>query len=96
MTLIDSYIKKHRLKQVPVLAQEIGVSATFVQARLDAMELVRSKEYLLMPNNEMIALINLIEVRKTGWAVDVARVRLKELNDARNSNDFTYRRALKI
>lgn len=80
MTIIDQYIRKNRFVDVPVLAKQIGVSSTFVQARLDIMQLKGNQDYKSTSSNEMAALVHLIEVRKTGWAVEVAKLRIQHLS----------------
>jgi hypothetical protein len=78
MTIIDKYITNNPCKAAKALAQEIGVSENFVRVRIASLESERTL-YRPNPSEEVTALLYLIQVRETGWAVDVAKERIAYL-----------------
>lgn len=81
MTIIDQYIVEHRdfLPDLQ-LAQRIGITVPQVIQRKAVLKRYKNKEdpkYDL--SFEMVALLELIKQRKTGWAVEVAKERIKKI-----------------
>lgn len=80
MTLIDKYIQTHINQPAFILAEQIGVSASFVQARRTILiDQYEPTKYPVNVREEIAALLNLISVRETGWAVDIAKERIRKL-----------------
>lgn len=83
MTIVDQYITDN-VQYYPVahIANKLGVDPAMVRSRIKL--LVPEPSIYTPPatiDKEMTALLRLIENRKTGWAVDVAKQRLRELQD---------------
>ncbi|WP_183560610.1 hypothetical protein [Mucilaginibacter sp. SP1R1] len=80
MTVIDKYISNNPGRPAARLAEEIGVSETFVKCRMLALVAASELARPITLTDEIHALINLINVRKDGWAVDIARERICQLD----------------
>lgn len=83
MNIIDQYITDHYNEPLDEIAIELGTSISYVMKRkIKLTEKPVITESIVIPsgvNNEMAALINLITLRKIGWAVGIAKERLKKL-----------------
>jgi hypothetical protein len=78
MTIIDKYITNNPSKPAEALAQEIGVSENFVRVRIASLDADGNK-HKPNPSDEVTALLYLIQLRETGWAVDIAKERVAYL-----------------
>jgi hypothetical protein len=79
MTIIDQYISAHPSNTNEELADAIGITERLVQARRLALADKVQVGFSVSINDEINALANVIEVRKSGWAVDVAKERIRQL-----------------
>jgi len=81
MSIIDDYITKNRdFLSDAEMSRELGLSAHWIAHRRTIINrFVPPKSTTITLSDEAVALIHLIEVRKTGWAVDVAKERLNDL-----------------
>ena len=82
MTVIDKYIRNNIKTSSEVLAYQLGVSASFVRVRRaiikkDMQSVLSSSHY----TDEVRALLHLIEIRQTGWAVEIAKQRIEYLEN---------------
>lgn len=89
MNLIDSFILAHHDEMtVPEIAYHIGIESKSITMRMKRLLSAKAKtDMYLKPvslNDEIVGLIKLIEDRQTGWAVDVAKQRLIDLNKLSN------------
>ncbi|WPU91833.1 hypothetical protein SNE25_21175 [Mucilaginibacter sabulilitoris] len=80
MTVIDKYIFNHPGRPAAKLAEEIGVSETFVKCRRLSLTAADVVSVPISTTDEIHALINLISVRGEGWAVEAAKERIRILN----------------
>jgi hypothetical protein len=80
MTIIDRYISNNTTTPAAKLANALGVSETFVKCRRAILADTGPVPHPLTTNEEIHALIYLIDERKEGWAVDVARERIRRLD----------------
>lgn len=79
MTIIDKYISTTMNSPASKIATELGISENFVKCRREILITSKRPVYSLDIIDEIRALINLIDTRKTGWAVDIAKNRIKQL-----------------
>jgi PP-loop superfamily ATP-utilizing enzyme len=82
MTIIDKYISNNPCRPAAIVAEELGVSETFVKCRREIINQVTQPESKSNVTEEIYALVNLIDVRKIGWAVDIAKQRILQLEAA--------------
>lgn len=88
MTLIDSYISAHLSSSASELAERIGVTEGFVKTRRLALADKVQVGYSVSIEDEINALLNLINIRQTGWAVDMAKERIRLLHFKSNVNNL--------
>jgi hypothetical protein len=82
MTVIDQYIADNLDLSDESLAMRIGVQPYFVKYRKRILKRNQNDSIEIATDSrteEMQALISLIETRKTGWAVDIARAILAKI-----------------
>jgi hypothetical protein len=90
MNLIDTYILDHyEHMSVTELSERIGLEVRSISHRkysvLRKVKKMKDQEQPLSINQEIVGLLRLIEDRKTGWAVDVAQQRLRDLKRKTNT-----------
>lgn len=86
MGLVDDYINNNYDFSIVQLSEDLGLDQTYLRS------IMRIRGYkrpirIDIPNTsseEIGALFNLISIRKTGWAVDIAKQRIKFLCDKNN------------
>jgi hypothetical protein len=83
MTIVDHYIIAHHNRETILqMSKDLGVSPDLISSRMKAI-IKPPKVYdtPLSLDKEMMGLINLIETRKTGWAVDIAKQKLIKIQN---------------
>jgi hypothetical protein len=81
MNIIDQYIADHYYDPLSDLAFELGISIGYVAKRRIRLKPNPTPAPKVWVDNERLALVQLIQERQTGWAVDVAKERLKKLQN---------------
>lgn len=84
MTIVDQFIYDHKSSMTDhELSAALGVSEHYVATRRRHLfyEAQQMKYVTGDIDGEIQALIALIEERKTGWAVDIAKARLLSLDN---------------
>ncbi len=84
MTLIDQYIYDHKDEMsVDELAKKIGVREELIFARIKAIESNKPTNIIsITMEEEMYALVQFILINGSGCLVDIAKQRLRDLNNS--------------
>lgn len=84
MTIVDQYILDHKHEMTNTqMAEKLGVSEDFVKQRkyYPSRPL---KAVTVTPEDDLYALVQFIRERKTGFLVDIAEQRIKDISKALN------------
>lgn len=82
MTIIDKYISEHYKNQTSqVMSYHLGISQDFVEKKLQDLSFINLEKLISAgnPEEEIKALLSLIQVRVSGWAVEIAKERIRIL-----------------
>ncbi|MEO6522201.1 MAG: hypothetical protein ABIN91_11020 [Mucilaginibacter sp.] len=80
MTIIDRYIQNNQRRPAATVAAELGVSEAHVQCRRLMLFDYKTATYTFDAQEEIQALVSLIAERGSGWAVDIAFQRIRQLD----------------
>ncbi|WP_316743736.1 hypothetical protein [Pedobacter antarcticus] len=82
MTIIDKYISdNYQVKPAAVMSNELGLNYKYVQARITRIrkDKLSGANQNMKRSEEVRALNLLISTRVSGWAVEIAKERIRKL-----------------
>ena len=82
MTIIDKYISEHyKTKQAYRIAADLGLSYQHVRDKITKVKRndIANVKPTANRRQEIKALLNLIQIRVSGWAVEIAKERIRIL-----------------
>lgn len=86
MTIIDQFITdNHEVMTSQQMAEMLGASREYVNKRKSLLNCPKPKVVeRISVTDEIVSLLKLIEIRQTGWAVDIAKQRIRDLSKLTN------------